>query len=264
MILILLALAIAPGLAIAIFIYERDKLDREPFHLLIKSFFLGMVSIFPAIFIELGVQMMGIAPVKDNVTLTGIYAITVGFVEEICKYGVLIWFAYPRKEFDEPFDGITYAVMIAMGFATFENVAYVVDEGLRNGMMKGVNVGFWRMISAIPAHASFGILMGYFVGMAKFKHQDSVSPLKIAGLSTAIFFHAAYDFCLFMAIYPLMFTGAFISLLIGIGLSLRAIQLHNRNSPFLENNKKEEIEINKAEIAERKREAQEEKKEEKV
>lgn len=238
LLLILLALAIAPGLAIALFIYERDKLDREPLHLLIKTFFLGILSIFPAIFIEFGVQQLGIVPDKGNLTLTGMYAIIVGFVEEVCKYAVLVWFAYPRKEFDEPFDGITYAVMIAMGFATFENISYVVDLGVRRGFMEGMNIGLWRMVSAVPAHGSFAILMGYYVGMAKFKHQGKGSPLKLTGLFTAVGFHAAYDFCLLMTNYRLMFIGAFLSLFIGIGLSLRAIQLHNRNSPFMDDTKK--------------------------
>jgi RsiW-degrading membrane proteinase PrsW (M82 family) len=225
MIIILLALAVAPGLAIAIFIYERDKLDKEPFHLLIKSFFLGTISVFVAIFLEFLVEQMGFSNSQSSISMTASYALLVGFSEEICKYSFLMWFAYPRKEFDEPFDGITYAVMIAMGFATLENIFYVVEGGLE--------VGLWRMFSAVPAHGIFGVLMGYFVGMAKFKHQEHISPLKIIGLLTAVLFHAAYDFCLFMASYPLLFIGAFISLLIGIGLSLRAIQLHNRNSPFI-------------------------------
>jgi protease PrsW len=82
------------------------------------------------------------------------------------------------------------------------------------------------------------LLMGYYVGMAKFKHQGKGSPLKLAGLFTAVGFHAAYDFCLLMANYRLMFIGAFLSLFIGIGLSLRAIQLHNRNSPFMDDTKR--------------------------
>ncbi|QHT69322.1 PrsW family intramembrane metalloprotease [Rhodocytophaga rosea] len=258
LILILLTIALAPGLAIAMFIYERDKLDKEPFHLLIKTFFLGILSIFPAILIEFGVQQLGIVPARDNVTFTGIYAIIVGFVEEACKYAILIWFAYPRKEFDEPFDGITYAVMIAMGFATFENISYVVDQGVRKGFMEGMNIGLWRMISAVPAHGSFAILMGYYVGMAKFKHQGKGSPLKLAGLFTAVGFHAAYDFCLLMANYRLMFIGAFLSLFIGIGLSLRAIQLHNRNSPFMDDTKKS------AKKTSRKKEEQEEQETEEV
>jgi RsiW-degrading membrane proteinase PrsW (M82 family) len=224
MIVVLLALAIAPGLAIAIFIYEKDKLDKEPFHLLIKSFFLGAVSIFPAVALESLAGQLGIT-MTLSASGNASYAAIVGMSEELSKFAFLLWFAYPKKEFNEPFDGITYGVMIAMGFATFENIFYVVDGGIQTGLL--------RMFSAVPAHASFGVLMGYFVGMAKFKHQDYISPLKIAGLFTAASFHAAYDFCLFMSNYPLLLIGAFISLVAGIWLSLKAIRLHHQNSPFV-------------------------------
>jgi RsiW-degrading membrane proteinase PrsW (M82 family) len=111
-----------------------------------------------------------------------------------------------------------------MGFATFENIVYVVDGGIQIGLL--------RMFSAVPAHGIFGILMGYFVGMAKFKHQHMLSPLRLAGLGTAIFFHAAYDFCLFMSNIPFLILGSFLALAVGVMLSVRAIHLHNRNSPF--------------------------------
>jgi RsiW-degrading membrane proteinase PrsW (M82 family) len=162
MIFILFALAVAPGLAIAIFVYEKDKLDREPLHLLVKSFFLGALSIFPASFLEGVFEGFGF---KQTVELTTTlqYALTVGFSEELSKFLILILFFYRRKEFNEPFDGITYGVMIAMGFATLENVFYVVEGGL--------GVALIRMFTAVPAHATFGVLMGFFVGMAKFQHR---------------------------------------------------------------------------------------------
>jgi 1-acyl-sn-glycerol-3-phosphate acyltransferase len=223
MILVLLALAIAPGLAIVMFIYERDKLDREPFHLLIKSFFLGVLSVFFAMLLESAAEQMGLV-VSDSIWVSALFALVVGISEEGTKYAFLLGFAYPKKEFNEPFDGITYAVMIAMGFATFENIIYVIDGGIQIGLL--------RMFSAVPAHGIFAILMGYFVGMAKFKHQHFFSPLRIAGLGTAVLFHAAYDFCLFMSNIPFLILGSFFSLALGVILSLRAIHLHNRNSPF--------------------------------
>ncbi len=223
MIVVLLALAIAPGLAIAMFVYERDKLDKEPFHLLIKSFFLGILSVFVAMLVESGAEHAGLV-VSDSVQLNALYALMVGISEEGIKFAFLMWFAYPKKEFNEPFDGITYGVMIAMGFATFENIVYVVDGGIRIGLL--------RMFSAVPAHAIFGVLMGYFVGMAKFKHNFYISPLSMTGLAIAIIFHAAYDFCLFMSSYPILILGSLLALITGLFLSLRAIRLHNRNSPF--------------------------------
>lgn len=224
MVLILLALAIAPGLAIALFVYEKDKLDREPFHLLVKSFFLGALSVIPALGLEFLFQYAGLELSVGWLT-NAWYALMVGFSEEIVKFALLLWFAYPKKDFDEPFDGITYAVMIATGFATFENIFYVVDGGLQ--------VALIRMFTAVPAHAMFGVLMGYYVGLAKFKHERAVSSHKVAGLFAAILFHATYDFCLFMSNYPFLIGGALVSLIVGIVLALKAIRLHNQNSPFL-------------------------------
>lgn len=228
---ILLALAIAPGLAIAIFIYEKDKLDKEPLHLLVKSFFLGALSVVVAILLQESgkffygffTQLFNLAPQGDLSATFG-YAVVIGLTEEWSKYIFLIIFAYRKKEFNEPFDGITYAVMIAMGFATVENMFYVAEGGLE--------VAIIRMFTAVPAHATFAVAMGYFVGLAKFKHQHDIGLYKLTGLLGATLLHAFYDFFFFVESYPIMALGGIISLLIGVGLSARAIRLHNYNSPF--------------------------------
>lgn len=51
-----------------------------------------------------------------------------------------------------------YAVMVSMGFAATENIIYVVQGGYVTGIL--------RAFTAVPAHATFGILMGYFMGIA--------------------------------------------------------------------------------------------------
>lgn len=69
-------------------------------------------------------------------------------------------FAYRRKAFDEPFDGIVYVVMVGMGFATLENIGYVLQHGMGTGIL--------RIFLSVPAHATFAILMGDHLGLAKF------------------------------------------------------------------------------------------------
>lgn len=228
---ILLALAIAPGLAIAIFVYEKDKLDKEPLHLLVKSFFIGILSVLAALLLqETGSFLYGFFGqllhwnLQSSISSTFGHALAVGFTEEWSKYIFLVWFAYRKKEFNEPFDGITYAVMIAMGFATLENIFYVRDGGLE--------VALLRMLTAVPAHATFAVAMGYFVGLAKFKHQHFISVYKLIGLAAATLLHAAYDFFFFVENIPFIAFGGLLSLLLGVWLSLRAIRLHHRNSPF--------------------------------
>lgn len=54
----------------------------------------------------------------------------------------------------------------------------------------------------------------------------------LIGLLTAVIFHGAYDFFLFIHFIPGIWIGAFISLAIGIWLSRKAIKLHQENSHF--------------------------------
>jgi RsiW-degrading membrane proteinase PrsW (M82 family)/ribosomal protein S18 acetylase RimI-like enzyme len=223
----LLALAIAPGLAICLFIFHRDAYNREPKRNLIFSFFLGAASIVPAVYIEkyfYNVYDTSIAGLAVNAFLV------VAMTEELCKFAALRLYAYPRKSFDEPLDGIVYGVMVSMGFATVENILYV-QQG-------GVSTAILRMFLSVPAHATFGVLMGYFVGKAKFDPNRSVY-LTLAGLFWAVFFHGTYDVLLFWQQSPkmedyvsdiLLFLGAVISFIVALRLSFKHIKIHRRLS----------------------------------
>ena len=120
--LIAIPLALAPGIGLSLFIYFRDKYEKEPFRLLRNCFLFGMLSIIPAILIELAFGVMGIDE-NQGILTTFVFAfLVVGGSEELSKFFVLRFYAYPKKDFNEPFDSIVYAMMISMGFATLENI----------------------------------------------------------------------------------------------------------------------------------------------
>lgn len=218
---LLLTLAILPGIAICLFVYYKDKYEKEPWQLLIKTFIGGVLITVLAAFLEFGADIF----FKENHSLWMVAVeafLIVALIEEGCKYYLLTKHLYPNEEFNEPFDGIIYSVIISMGFATFENIFYVFRGG--------VSVAILRMITAVPAHATFGVLMGFFVGLAKFRNNSA--KLRLAGLFTAVFFHGAYDFFLFQDSYPALTHCAFVVLAIGIILSLRGMQILNHLSPF--------------------------------
>ena len=148
--------------------------------------------------------------------------VVVALVEEFSKYIIVRYYAQPKKAFNEPFDGIVYAVMVSMGFAFTENILYVMEGGLSTALL--------RAFTAVPAHATFGILMGFFIGKAKFSNKKWLYNL--SGLLLAMIFHGAYDFFLFLPWIPGIWTGAFVSLIIGIILSRKAIKRHQKNSTF--------------------------------
>ena len=215
--------ALAPVAAIMIYIYVKDKYEKEPKRLLLACFlFGGIVSIVITTILYLLIDHVVELDNDFSILQQFIRAFfIVALVEEFSKYVVVRYFAQTRKAFNEPFDGIIYAVMVSMGFAAVENIFYVLEGGYQIALL--------RAFTAVPAHATFGVLMGYFMGKAKFSNRVQYN---LTGLALAILFHGAYDFFLFINWIPGISIGAFVSLIVAIILSKRAIKLHQDNSFF--------------------------------
>ena len=225
----LLALSIAPGIAICIFIYVKDKYNREPLGLLLVSFILGMLSTIPAILLQLlsGISVENLAG-KSMVQVAFFAFFVVALSEELSKYMMVRFFACKRKAFDDPFDGIIYTVMVGMGFATLENIGYVYQHGFATGIM--------RMFLSVPAHATFAVLMGYYISLAKFDMANKYRHLLMAILLPVIF-HGLFDFFLFMGNTLLHIAGALLSFIVAIRVSKKAIQKQQALSQLHVNNK---------------------------
>ncbi len=220
----LLVATATPILIVIIYIYIKDKYEKESKRVLLVSFMLGailsiVITTLLYVFFDL------FLPLPDNYSIWQQFVkafFVVGLIEEFSKYIMVRYYAQPRKGFNEPFDGIVYAVMVSMGFAAVENLFYVLQDG--------IEVALIRAVTAIPAHATFAILMGYYMGKAKFSNNRI--KWNLIGLLLAVLFHGAYDFFLFIGFIPGISIGAFISLIIGIILSRRAIKAHQEISYF--------------------------------
>ena len=148
--------------------------------------------------------------------------IVAGITEESFKFLVIFIFIWRHKEFDEKFDGIVYAMFASMGFALVENFLYVFQNG--------VGVGITRAFTAVPAHAMFGITMGYFFGLAKFSPNKKTSLL-LSSLFFPILLHGFYDFilmsertALFLLFIPFMVLMVF--------LAFKQIKKHSDTSKY--------------------------------
>ena len=220
----LLFLAIAPVAVVILYIYFKDKYEKEPIKIVAISFLLGAtVSII--LTFTLGYIASSLVPLTDVKSISQQFIkafFTVALVEEFSKYIIVRFYAQKKNEFNEPFDGIVYAVMVSMGFAALENILYTYQYGF--------GVGVTRAFTAVPAHATFGVIMGYFMGKAKFSNNSI--KLNLLGLLFATLFHGSYDFFLFINFIPGIYIGAFVSLLIGVILSKKAISRHQNSSSF--------------------------------
>jgi len=209
-----LLLAILPPLLIAYYIYQKDKYDREPKRLIIKSFLFGCIGILPALFLEL-ICNQSLFP---NLFLYVFFGIAL--IEEGVKYFFLRKYMYNDVAFNEPMDGIVYAVMISLGFATVENIAYVF-----NNPGQEISIALMRMFTAIPLHAVCGVILGYFVGLAKFSENKKMLLYK--GLFLATLVHALYNYFIFLG-HGFIFS--IIALIVAIYYSKKAIKLHQEDS----------------------------------
>ncbi len=221
---LLFLLAALPGVLISWYIYRADKFEREQRIPIAVCFLLGALATWPALQVEVwGHTATGIR-FHRNIFVAAFYSfVIVAVTEESIKWCCLLLYPFFRTFFNEPMDGILYAVLIAMGFATMENIAYANQFG--------IEITVFRGFTAVPAHGAFAVIMGYYAGKAKFDTARRWSLL-LRGLLVAILLHGAYDFLFVQEMYgELVFLAAGV-----LGLSIyyaqRMIHEHQDNSPF--------------------------------
>lgn len=171
---------------IALYVYIRDKHEKEPIIKLLMALAAG-IAIIPAVLVVEKYLFQLSAPLY-GINLQAFKAfIIASFTEESFKYMAFYLIIWRSKDFNEKFDGIVYAVFISLGFAAVENIMYVFQGGYQ--------VGVLRAFTAVPAHALFGVSMGYHFGLAKFYPESRQRELAFAFLFPFMW-HGFYDFFL--------------------------------------------------------------------
>ena len=225
--LLLVTLSISPGIFIMSLIYYLDEYDKEPLWLLAIAFIFGAMNLH--LDVDILDFLFNSINVENNLIRFGEEALSVSITEELLKFLVVILILYPNKNFDEPFDGIVYAVFVGMGFATAENLAFV--------MQGSASLAILRMLSAVPAHFVFAVIMGYYLGKAKTEKKNKFLYLFLS-LLVPIVFHAFYDYFLFLENIPGIWIGGFVTLLIAFFVAKNSIIEHLKASPFKKENNK--------------------------
>lgn len=195
----LLITAITPGIALGLIIYWFDRHDREPIRMLLKVFIMGIISVIPTIIVE---NLLISFNIFGGILGAGYTAfIVAGLVEEFMKRQVVIKQVYFNPVFNEKLDGIVYCVMSALGFATIENIMYVVFR-----FSDVESIGLYRAFLSVPAHMLFAITMGYYLSLSKFAATEEQSRYFYKkSLTIPVILHGIFDFILMSGIELLMF-----------------------------------------------------------
>lgn len=221
---LLVVMALLPAIVLCIYVFKQDRVEKEPIGLLLKLLFFGVISCFPAAYIEgvLGDIINSMYPTAASVIESGVgtviksefynylfvkYFFGVALVEEGVKLFILIYVTRKNSEFNSLFDGVIYSVFVSLGFAAFENLLYVLSNGFETAVL--------RAVMSVPGHMFFGVLMGYHYSIwhitdkiaqaeRNLKAQGLISPYakeysskKSATMCILIpvLAHGLYDFC---------------------------------------------------------------------
>lgn len=193
----IILISIIPVVLLALFVYNKDTV-KEPKPLLLALFASGFLAAIIVLAIDL--SLSAVIPnffVTDNMTKVSFYKLfsmvflEIAFVEEFCKWLMIRLIGYNNRNNDQTYDLIVYSVFVALGFALIENVFYLIPGN--------ISLGFYRAIFSIPSHASFGVFMGSFLGLAKtYEYKDK--PLsriyKFYAVLVPALLHTTYNFCL--------------------------------------------------------------------
>lgn len=214
----LIILSLAP---VAFLLWYFDHLDKrkESRKFLWKIFMWGILAALISGLVEYGLATyIGDIFSSSYINLIILAFVYTALIEEFAKYWVVKRKAYHNIEFDEYYDGVIYCVVASLGFAALENIFYVIEGG--------IYVAVIRAILAVPAHALFGAIMGYYFGKAKFqKDKKTEKKLLAKGLLLAVFFHGVYDLLLMSeSIFALLVIPMILGLFIHIRHKIK--QLH--------------------------------------
>lgn len=193
--------------------FKRKKISTE---LTFELFWSGLLITFLVVIIQSFLTLifygicisLGILKQKDEKLfefehklfshlLLSIYTsfIVAGFVEECAKY-YMIFRVRNREEFLTPESSFVYTISGSLGFATLENVAYVVLSSIKDPQgqfISGVIIAIGRSLLSVPLHCITGSIIGLRFSRVKF-FKENLGIIDI--IYPSIFIHGLYDFIL--------------------------------------------------------------------
>ena len=214
--LFLIFLSILPVYLLGRYIYNKDSV-KEPKGLLIRLFLSGIGAFFVTLIITVVLSLFFPSLLSESLSFDLIELLIhvflgIALIEEFSKWIFVYGIGFNNKEFDQVYDMIVYAVFVSLGFACFENIFYVLDNGVGTAIVRG--------LLAVPGHACDGVFMGYYLAMAKLCSIHGNDSLRKRNLFLSVFvpmlLHGFYDYCLFSQniIFILLFFVFIISLYI--------------------------------------------------
>lgn len=215
---------------LCIYIYRKDKVEKEPLPLLALLFAAGAACFFAAAFLEDKVvgkiddvfmaysyfDNCGIRSFDSEGIRLGhviLCALAFALIEEIIRGLVLALITHKNKNFNYTFDGIVYAVIMYLGFGMMEAFRYVGSGGFGSVII--------RAVCCIPGQLFLGVIMGFFYT----RWHRKKAPIPVF-LLVPVLLHTLYSFFSLNASY----TGGYMFEIIVVVLFIIGVIIIQRSA----------------------------------
>jgi RsiW-degrading membrane proteinase PrsW (M82 family) len=191
------AAAIAPALLLLWLVIAADERPGPPVQVWL-AFVLGAASISLLGIVRAPFSALLAIPENPWATLVLRSVFGVAVPEEIVKILVIVAVSARRRAASDPMDTVVYGAAAGLGFAAYENLAYLVQHA-----------EMWRALAAlrsvltVPFHGALGIIAGAYLAIARsgtalgaHRHNRDWARLSswMRVLLAPIALHAAFDF----------------------------------------------------------------------
>lgn len=171
---------VAPALALLSFFYLRNEMFTEPRRSLLRAFIYGAIITFPVLFVQYVLEAEGVI---QNTFMS--HVLFTSAIEEFFKWLIIFVAIFRHVEFDDPYDGILYGAAVSLGFASVENVIYLLTFGL--------DEAFVRALLPVSSHSLFGVVMGYYFGKSKFSTNNRQIEYLLYAFAASFALHFSYN-----------------------------------------------------------------------
>lgn len=226
---LLIISAVLPTILIFFYVNLKDK-HKESLITLLSLFFFGALSSLGVLAVSYILNITFPFLVKDiqsmNMIQLGIKTfVEIALIEELFKWLIVYFFGYKNREFDETYDIIIYSIVVSLGFATLENILYVLQDNT-------FKTAVFRALTSVPGHVAFGTFMGYFLCISKIYRIKS-NKKEINNLLKAIIvptiLHGIYDFCVMSNLKSFLYFFVIYIIVLFIIAFLRLKEIYELN-----------------------------------
>src|SRR6266481_1531793 len=189
--------AVAPALLILWLVVAADERPGPPVKVW-TAFLLGAASISLLGVVRAPFALISVTPANPWIAQALHSTFGVALAEEVVKLLVIVAVSRRRRPFVDPMDTVVYGAAAGLGFAAYENLAYLVQHA-----------DIWRSLAAlrsvltVPFHGALGIIAGAYLAIARsgaalgaHRHNRDWARIssRILILFAPVALHAGFDF----------------------------------------------------------------------